>query len=313
MFHFINLYKPRGISSREAVDVVQRLVGGAHKVGHAGTLDPMAEGVLVCCLGHATRLVEQVQCLPKQYRAVFLLGRESETEDATGTVVECENATVPTLAQLEEAMPRFVGNTWQRPPHYSAKRIDGKRAYRQARKGKEFSLELRPIVVHSLQLVRYEYPVMELLIECGSGVYIRSLGRDIAKAIGTVAVMTELVRTAIGPFLLNDSVRMDSMAQATLPNWLLPAQTALAHFPQQEILESEYPRVLNGVDIPLRQEWGAPDAKATTCFEGFKALTPRDGRMVVGLFRGEVLALLEYRAPGVLAPIRVFRQEAMAT
>ena len=154
MFGLLNLSKPAGVTSRDLVNRVQRLVK-PHKVGHAGTLDPLASGVLVVCLGSATRLIEYVQRMPKRYLATFLLGRQSETEDIEGTVTELVDPPVPTEAQLLAALPNFIGVIQQLPPAFSALKVEGKRAYEMARQGEIPDLKPRPIEVHSIDLIEY--------------------------------------------------------------------------------------------------------------------------------------------------------------
>src|SRR6476659_4427850 len=141
-FGVLNVNKPRGMTSRDAVNRVERLVRPA-KAGHAGTLDPLATGVLVICVGQATRLIRFVQRMRKQYRATFLLGRQSETDDLEGEVIEIPNATQPPRAALDLALTQFVGDIEQRPPAHSAIKIDGRRAYRLARRGKAVELAAR--------------------------------------------------------------------------------------------------------------------------------------------------------------------------
>src|SRR4051794_35109294 len=157
MFGLLNIDKPAGLTSRDVVNVVQRLVR-PHKVGHAGTLDPLATGVLVVAIGPATRLVEYIQRMAKSYRAVFLLGRTSDTEDIEGKVAELPQAPVPNIEQIESATPRFVGMIDQRPPVYSALKVGGRRAYELARRGETIELAPRRVEVHSIDIVRYAYP-----------------------------------------------------------------------------------------------------------------------------------------------------------
>ncbi len=145
----LNINKPGGMTSRDAVDLVQRLARPA-KVGHAGTLDPLATGVLVLCVGAATRLIEYVQRMPKRYTGTFLLGRHSPTEDCDGEVTMLVDPPIPTLGQVEAAVKQFVGRLMQRPPAYSALKVAGRRAYDLARRGEDVQLQPRPIEVHSL-------------------------------------------------------------------------------------------------------------------------------------------------------------------
>ena len=150
----LNLNKPGGLTSRRMVDLVQRLALGA-KAGHAGTLDPLATGVLVVCVGAATRLIEYVQRMRKSYRATFLLGRHSPTEDIEGEVTFLENPPVPTLAQIHAAAETLTGAIKQRPPAYSALKIEGRRAYAMARKGETVALEARTVEIYRIEVQRY--------------------------------------------------------------------------------------------------------------------------------------------------------------
>jgi tRNA pseudouridine55 synthase len=210
MFAVLNICKPAGLTSRDVVNRVQRRVR-PHKAGHAGTLDPLATGVLLVCLGQATRLVDYAQRLPKSYRGTFLLGRRSATDDIERDVEVVAGAPVPASEQLALALSRFRGAILQRPPRHSAVKIAGRRAYQLARQGVEFEPEPKPVVIHRLEVVRYEYPEVVLDVDCSSGTYIRSLGRDLADALGTHAVMAALERTAIGGFTVADAITLDQL------------------------------------------------------------------------------------------------------
>ena len=223
----LNLDKPAGITSRDAVDLVQRLARPA-KVGHAGTLDPLATGVLVICVGAATRLIEYVQRMPKRYVGTFLLGRSSATEDIDGAVTLLPDPPIPAADQIEAAAKKFVGRLLQRPPAFSALKVAGQRAYDLARRGEAVDLKPRPIEVYSLKVARYEYPELVLEIECGGGTYVRSLGRDLAESLGTAAVMSALVRTAIGPWTLDTAVDPRTLTAANWQSHLDPLRKALA-------------------------------------------------------------------------------------
>jgi len=204
MFGVLNFDKPAGWTSRDVVNRVQRLVRPA-KVGHAGTLDPLATGVLLVCVGPATRLVQFAHRLPKHYCASFLLGRQSATDDVEGEV-ETFDGTVPARKDIVQALPQFRGILQQRPPAFSAIKVSGQRAYALARRGEQVELEPRPVQIHELELLDYEYPALKLRIVCGSGTYVRSLGRDLAQSLGTRAVMAALERTQIGPFQVDQAI-----------------------------------------------------------------------------------------------------------
>lgn len=254
----IVLQKPKGESSRTTLNRLQRAVLSRHKrlleslhdepellgelklrkpprVGHAGTLDPLAEGVLVACVGEATKLIETIQMLPKHYVGTFQLGVTSDTEDIEGTVTELPNPPQPTLEQLQNAAMQFVGRISQRPPTFSALKVDGKRAYQLARKGETVELKPREIEVYQISLQEYHYPIFRLGIECGSGTYVRSIGRDIGELLGSGAVMTALTRDWIGPFLVENALPptvFDDPASETWLERLLPLEIGVAHLPQ---------------------------------------------------------------------------------
>jgi tRNA pseudouridine55 synthase len=280
MFGLLNLNKPSGVSSRDVVNQVQRLVHPA-KAGHAGTLDPLAEGVLIVCLGPATRLVSYVQGMPKRYRGTFLLGRHSDTEDITGKVVELPDAPIPTRTQLEETLRRFEGEIEQRPPVYSAKKVRGVRAYKLARRGKRPKLAARTVVIHRIELVALQYPEMTLDVTCGSGTYVRSLGRDVGEAVGSAAVMSALTREAVGDFRLEDAADPEQLTRANLPRHLLPAARAVPHLPVVTITAEEEMDISQGLSIPRRGlTWGGEYAALDQTGRLRAILVPRSASQV---------------------------------
>jgi tRNA pseudouridine55 synthase len=251
MFGFLNIDKPAGMTSRDVVNRLQRLVRPC-KIGHAGTLDPLATGVLVVCLGHATRLVDYVHRYAKRYDAQFLLGRSSDTEDIEGHVVELPS--MPTLERdaIDAVLPRFLGEISQIPPAHSALKVDGQRAYARARRGETVVLESRPVTIHALRCLNYTLPALRLDVTCGTGTYVRSLGRDIARELGTEAVMAELRRVAIGPFLVEHSVDLATLereGRAGIEARLLPPALALAGLDARVLTELEERRVRQGQSI----------------------------------------------------------------
>lgn len=262
MFGILNIDKPSGVTSRDAVNRVQRLTGRKTKVGHAGTLDPLASGVLVVCIGPATRLIEYVQRMRKRYHGTFLLGRSSETEDIEGEVTVERDARVPTLAEIQDVLPGFIGRIEQRPPAYSALKVAGRRAYDLARAGKQIELEARTIEVHDLRVAAYEYPQLELQIECGSGTYVRSLGRDVAASLNTVAVMSALRRTAIGNFTLKEACALDELTAENFEQHLLPATAAVADLPAVTLTDDELRDISHGLPIKNRFQQQHPEIAA---------------------------------------------------
>jgi tRNA pseudouridine55 synthase len=286
MFGLLNIDKPAGMTSRDVVNVVQRLVR-PHKVGHAGTLDPLATGVLIVAVGPATRLVEYMQRLPKTYQATFLLGRTSDTEDVEGTVVELDGPSIPNAHEIDAALPGFIGTIQQTPPAYSALKIAGRRAYRMARRGEEVELAARPVEVHAIEVIRYSYPELELLVRCGSGTYVRSLGRDLARALGTDAVMSSLRRQEIGPFRAAGALTLDSLTFPRICDCLIAPVQALAGMPQVTLNEDEKHRVFQGQEIGNR----------------FRA----DSAEVVALgIDGQLAAILNRGDDNTLRPVKCF-------
>lgn len=245
MIGLVNLNKPVGMSSRGAVDIVGR-AAKTRRAGHAGTLDPLASGVLIVCVGAATRLVPFIQDQPKRYRAEVLLGRRSDTDDITGEVVEIAVARRPDRQEMTALLPRFLGKISQIPPAFSAVHVAGERAYARARRGEAVEIAAREVEVHSLELAAYDYPRLELVVECGSGTYIRSLGRDIGEALGTGAVMSALVREAIGPFHIEDAVCPAQLTPERLTAALLPPLAAVIHLPRRICSSDEVRALIQG-------------------------------------------------------------------
>lgn len=275
----LNLCKPAGLTSRQVVDQVQRLAGRAIKVGHAGTLDPLASGVLVTPVGRATRLTDYVQQMPKTYSATFLLGRQSDTEDTDGAVTELVDPPIPTASAVREAAERLTGRILQRPPAYSAIKVGGRRAYDLARRGEDVRLAPREVDVHRLHVVAYEYPELRLTIECGGGTYVRSLGRDLAASLGTAAVMSALQRTAIGPFRIEEAVSPESLTRDNWPGHLLPPIAAVSQLPQIVLGEDQVRRILSGrtVQSPGRLDPGLDVAGLDPSGRLVSIMTVRNG------------------------------------
>lgn len=257
MIGIVNLNKPLGASSRAAVDAIKRLVRPI-KVGHAGTLDPLATGVLVVAIGRATRLIDRLQQMPKRYRGTFILGVTSPTEDVESDYEPIPNAAMPTIEQLEAVLPRFAGEIMQTPPRYSAVKVDGRRAYKLARKGSDFELAPRPVRIDAVRVVDYDAPRVTLEIECGAGTYVRTLGRDIAKAVGSDCVMESLVRTAIGPFDLATAVDPKSLTLESLPTVLQDPLVAMPDVPRVRISAGEVVMLEYGYLLEGTADW--PDA-----------------------------------------------------
>ncbi|MFV0444291.1 MAG: tRNA pseudouridine(55) synthase TruB [Planctomycetaceae bacterium] len=287
MFGLLNLDKPAGLTSRDAVNRVQRLVR-PEKLGHAGTLDPIATGVLLICLGKATRLVPYLHAFTKTYRAEFLLGCTSVTDDIESEPQTIVDAPIPTHDDVLAVLPRFTGRIMQTPPAHSAVKIQGRRAYQLARRGQAVDITPREVEIHQLQLLNFTATTMQLEIECGSGTYIRSLGRDLGRALGTGAVMSALRRTRIGPFSVETAINPTQLTPEQLQTSLIPARAALSDLPQCTVTPEQ--AALLQVGMRVRPALELP----TGC------------ELAVCDPAGELIALGEFLPNGELAPRLVF-------
>jgi len=219
--------KPTGITSHDAVDAVRRALG-VKKVGHAGTLDPMASGLLVMGVGRATRLLRFLGDLDKEYEGTGKLGVETDTLDADGEVVRTAEVEV-TEAELAAAIAGFVGEMQQVPPAYSAVSVAGERSYRAARRGEAVEATPRTVRVDAFDLERFEPPDFDVRVVCSSGTYVRSLVADVGTRLGCGAHLTRLVRTRIGRYRLSEAVAPEAASDP------LPIERAVAHLPRIEI------------------------------------------------------------------------------
>jgi tRNA pseudouridine55 synthase len=254
LFHgLLVLDKPPGLTSRDAVDRALGWFPPGTRAGHTGTLDPLATGVLVLCIGSATRLTEYVQEMPKVYRTTLRLGARSDTDDADGTITPVDDTVSPSKETVERTLQEFVGTLEQVPPAFSAAKVTGRRAYDLARRGAEVSLRARQVHVYGIQMLAYNYPHLELEIHCGKGTYIRSLARDLGERLGCGAYVEVLRRTSVGPFRDTGALSLDADA-ATARARLLPIAAALAGLPRYTADEREAARLRQGQAIPCRNQ-----------------------------------------------------------
>jgi len=220
----INLNKPRGISSARAVSMIKRVLSRGVKVGHAGTLDPFATGVLLILVGKSTKSCENLMSQPKGYRAVIKLGATTATFDPESAEIPAVDPVVPDRAAVEAALRQMVGVISQRPPIFSALKIAGQEAYKLARAGKEVKLEPRLVTIYSIELLNYDWPFVTVQVECGRGTYIRAIARDLGEALGTGGYLTELSRTHVGEFDLAQAHTIEEVRN-------LGPESCLTHFP----------------------------------------------------------------------------------
>lgn len=222
---FLILDKPLGLSSASALNRAKRALPRGTKIGHAGTLDPLASGVLVAMVGKCTKLCERVMGQPKRYEATVTLGATSATDDAEGPITPVDVATPPTRAQVEEALQKFVGTIEQLPPTFSAMKIGGKRACDRTRDGETVVLQPRQVRIDAIAVVAYAWPELKIVIDCGRGTYVRSVARDLGAALGVGGYLSALRRTRVGPFDLGRAATLEALAERGVEAFLLPAST----------------------------------------------------------------------------------------
>ncbi len=244
----INVYKEAGFTSH---DVVAKLRGilKQKKIGHTGTLDPDAVGVLPVCLGSATKLCDMLTDKSKEYRTEFLLGRVTDTQDISGKVLSEEPVDV-TVLQTEEAILSFVGAYDQVPPMYSAIKVNGKKLYQLAREGKEVERKARPVHIDYITIKSIELPKAAMTVGCSKGTYIRTLCHDIGQKLGCGAVMTHLERTRAGGFVLTDAMMLGDIekaaGQGTIGNYILPVDEVFKDYKAVTVEEKFKKLIDNG-------------------------------------------------------------------
>jgi tRNA pseudouridine55 synthase len=268
-FHgFLVMDKPGGMTSR---DVVNRALGWfprRTKLGHTGTLDPLATGVLVLAVGAGTRLTEYVQDMDKTYRTSLVLGATSTTDDADGTLTAVSGSQPPDRPAVERLSAALVGAIEQVPPAFSAAKVSGQRAYDKARRGEEVDLRPRPVQVYAIDILDYAYPRLDLEVRCGKGTYIRSLARDLGQQLGCGAYVRTLRRTRIGPFAADEGIGLDSDTASARAR-LLPLAAGLAQLPRLVVDATAKDRLCHG-----------QSAAVQACASGNVALFDTTGRLI---------------------------------
>lgn len=255
----VNLYKERAFTSLDAV-AKSRGIFGQKKIGHTGTLDPLAEGVLILCLGKATKLADIIVSKEKEYRCTMLLGLETDTEDVTGKILkETEKDKVTSLSEEEirNVIASFVGEQKQVPPIYSALKINGRKLYDYARSGESVEIPARDISIYDIHIERIMLPEVEFVVRCSKGTYIRSLCRDMGRKLGVGGVMKSLIREEVNGFYSKDSYTLDQLSKlkedGELEKAILPIDNLLKNFPVAEIKPEGDKYLSNGNKIFMNQ------------------------------------------------------------
>ncbi|HWE01177.1 MAG TPA: tRNA pseudouridine(55) synthase TruB [Tepidisphaeraceae bacterium] len=236
-FGIINLDKPAGISSARAVSRVKRLLPRGVKIGHAGTLDPFATGILLLLVGKATKLCEELMDSAKRYEAVIKLGAGTATDDPESPELAVAGVEPCGRQAVADALTTFVGNISQRPPAFSAMKVNGRRAYDLARKGNAVEMQPRIVRVDSIEMIDYQWPFVKVRIDCGRGTYIRSIARDLGAALGVGGHLTQLRRTRSGRFTIAESVTLEALAEQGISRHLLDPTTARPHMTDRSFID----------------------------------------------------------------------------
>jgi tRNA pseudouridine55 synthase len=255
---FLILDKPLGVTSRGAVDHVARWFPRGTRLGHTGTLDPLATGVLVVAVGLGTRLTDYVQRQQKTYRAGIRLGARSDTDDAEGTITTSDGIEPLPRETIERALREFVGIIEQVPPAFSAAKVNGRRAYVLARRGAAVDLTPRRVHIDAIHVTAYSFPDLEIEVRCGKGTYIRSLARDLGERLGCGAYLSSLRRTRIGPFEIAAALSVDVDAD-TARRSLCDLSWAVAGAPRVELEANDAGRFAHGQRLPSSGAAGVGD------------------------------------------------------
>ena len=323
---WVNLYKPVGVTSTQAVGKVRRIFD-AQKAGHAGTLDPLAEGILPIALGEATKTIPYIQDALKGYDFEVTWGEARSTDDREGDVIESSDVR-PSAEDIQNALPGFIGEIEQTPPKFSAIKIDGERAYDLARDGEEFEIKSRQVYIEGLELLpcHSDRPqgveesekgsdpstalgmtcgglgmtLSRFSMICGKGTYVRSLARDLAQKLGTCGYVSGLKRTHVGCFSQEDAIFLEKLEEmdhnTAMNSALLPLQTALDDIPAISLKAEETARLKNGNDVAFIAR---PD------FQRLHDAGINDNDTALALFQDAPVALVERQGPHI-KPVRVF-------
>ena len=290
---FLNIAKPTACTSHDVVNAVRRVMG-QRRVGHAGTLDPLATGVLVVGVGHGTRLIEYLAATHKTYRADILLGRTTTTDDCAGETLQERPVTVDEAA-VRATIGQFTGTIAQVPPAFAAVHVEGTRAYVRARRGETVALEPRQVTIFRLEVLELQLPRLTLEVECSTGTYVRALARDLGEALGSGGHLAALSRTRVGAFSLDEAIPLSALeGRVADQGWqatLLPLDLPLQHWPARHLTDAETTQVLNGVRV-------AADG-AVALGRLARAYDPQ-GRLLA------VLKAVESKPP-LWQPVKVFR------
>jgi tRNA pseudouridine55 synthase len=249
-----NIDKPAGLTSHDVVNEIRRITG-IRRVGHTGTLDPLATGVLLLCVGRATRLAEYLTGQDKRYTATICLGKATDTYDAEGNVVS-EYPVNVTQDEINRALETFRGEIRQKAPRYSAIKVGGEALYKKSRRGETPERPVRVVTVHELEILAWDSPWVKIDLVCSSGTYVRSIAHDLGQILGCGGYLTQLRRSSIGDFSILEAVSLDGLEQDNWEKHLMPMEVAIRHMPQATVSTEEARKLYQGQSIPIQDSWG---------------------------------------------------------
>ena len=294
---WINLDKPLGLTSTQAIGRIRRVLNPA-KIGHAGTLDPLATGILPIAMGDATKVIPYSQDASKTYFFTVKWGEATETEDAEGAVIKTSDYR-PALEDVQKILPDFIGDIEQIPPKYSAIKIDGQRAYDLARAGEEVDIKTRDVYIESLEIIEAREQSADFRVVCGKGTYVRALGRDIAEALGTCGHISMLRREKVGFFTLENAISLELLENmsdsAALEEVLMPLQAPLDDIPALPVSVQEASKLKNGQSLSFISKGD------------FHRLESLNDNTALAMMDDKAIALVEIIKAQV-KPVRVFNQ-----
>lgn len=297
---WVNLNKPYGMTSTQAIGKLRRILN-AQKIGHAGTLDPLATGVLPVALGEATKTIPFVQDEIKVYQFTVTWGESRDTDDSEGIIIE-KSDTKPDLASIKSILSQFTGQIDQIPPLYSAIKVNGKRAYDMARNGEIPDLKSRKVIIEELNIVEFRDNEADFEVVCGKGTYIRSLARDMAEALDTKGYVSALRRDQVGGFHIDDAILLDNINQmeygAARSECLLPLQVTLDDIPALVLKADETTKIRNGQALNFVSK---PDFNRLTEV----GLGQKESITALAMFDGAPVALIE-QSRADIKPVRIF-------
>ncbi|MFP4312772.1 MAG: tRNA pseudouridine(55) synthase TruB [Alphaproteobacteria bacterium] len=294
---WINLDKPQGLTSTQGIGRIRRVLS-PEKIGHAGTLDPLATGILPIAMGDATKIIPFVQDADKTYSFTVKWGEATDSDDSEGEVIKTSDRR-PTHDEIKAVLPAFIGEIEQIPPKYSAIKINGERAYDLARAGKDVEIKSRIVSIYSLELLSAEPNQASFLVKCGKGTYVRAIARDMAEKLGTYGHIIQLRREAVGFFTLKNAISLELLEKmdhsAALEEVVMPLQEPLDDIPALPLTEKEASQLKNGQNLVFSSR------------QDFHRLEGLDDDLVIAELDGMAVALVE-KTKAILKPVRVFNQ-----